>query len=213
MTSMPGTSPPPDSAASGEPLAPAAIRRRFVALPFAALLAGTASRAHAASIPAEPLAAMREGGCVLLLRHARTDPGVGDPPGFRLDACATQRNLSAEGRAQAQRLGAAMRSAGVALGPVRSSRWCRCLDTARLAFERVEPWPALDSFFDDRSDEPTRTAAVRAWALAFRGPGNAVLVTHQVNATALVGGWLEMGEVRVLRARAGELSTLGRFAV
>ncbi|HMS81661.1 MAG TPA: histidine phosphatase family protein, partial [Burkholderiaceae bacterium] len=78
--------------------------------------------------------ALRDGGCVLLLRHALTEPGVGDPPGFRIEACGTQRNLSAQGRAQAARLGASLRDAGVAIGPVRSSRWCRCLDTARLAF-------------------------------------------------------------------------------
>jgi phosphohistidine phosphatase SixA len=159
----------------------------------------------------ELLAVLRDGGCVLVLRHARTDPGVGDPPGFRLDACATQRNLSAEGRAQAERLGAVLRDAGVPIGPVRSSRWCRCLDTARLAFGRVEPWPSLDSFFADRSDARTRTDAVRAWALGFRGPGNAVLVTHQVNASALLGGWIETGEAIVLRARGDALETVGRF--
>ena len=166
----------------------------------------------AGAAPAGPLlGALREGGCVLLLRHARTEPGVGDPPGFRLDDCATQRNLSADGRAQAERLGATLREAGVAIGPVLSSRWCRCVDTARLAFGRVEPWPTLDSFFADRSGAEARTAALRAWALAFRGPGNAALVTHQVNVSALLGGWIDTGETIVLRPRGDSLATLGRF--
>ncbi len=164
-----------------------------------------------ATLPEPVLAALREGGCVLLLRHARTEPGVGDPPGFRLDECATQRNLSADGRAQAARLGATLREAGVAIGPVRSSRWCRCLDTARLAFGRVEPWPTLDSFFADRSGAEARTAELRRWALSFRGPHNAALVTHQVNVSALLGGWIDTGETIVLRPEAGSLVTLGRF--
>jgi broad specificity phosphatase PhoE len=162
-------------------------------------------------LPAPVLAALREGGCVLLLRHARTEPGVGDPPGFRLDDCATQRNLSADGRAQAERLGAALREAGIAIGPVRSSRWCRCLDTARLAFGHVEPWPVLDSFFADRSGADAQTAALRRWALAFRGPRNAALVTHQVNVSALLGGWIDTGETIVLRPDGGTLATPGRF--
>lgn len=176
----------------------------------AALLAGPGVAAAAPT--GSVLDALREGGCVLLLRHARTDPGVGDPPGFRLGDCGTQRNLSAEGRAQSARLGASLRDAGVPIGPVRSSRWCRCLDTARLAFGRVEPWPALDSFFGGRTGADAQTDALRRWVLAFRGPDNAALVTHQVNATALLGGWLEMGETVVLRARGDTLETVGRFA-
>jgi broad specificity phosphatase PhoE len=72
-------------------------------------------------------------GHVLLIRHAATDPGIGDPPGFQLGQCGTQRNLSERGRREAQALGVAMQAGGVTVGPVWSSRWCRCLDTARLA--------------------------------------------------------------------------------
>ena len=78
-----------------------------------------------------------EPGAVLLIRHALA-PGIGDPDGFRLDDCATQRNLSAEGRAQSRALGELLATRDVAAGPVLSSRWCRCVDTARLAFGRVE---------------------------------------------------------------------------
>jgi len=174
-------------------------------------LAGAWAPVRAASVPADLLDALRAGGCVLLIRHARTDPGVGDPPGYRVEVCSTQRNLSDEGRTQAERLGAGLRDAGVVIGPVRSSRWCRCLDTARLAFGRVEPWPVIDSFFDQRDAEPAQTRALRAWVLGFRGPGNAALVTHQVNATALTGESTSMGEVLVLRPASGALKVLGRF--
>src|SRR5512134_1262540 len=75
--------------------------------------------------------ALRAGGHIALLRHAAA-PGVGDPPGFRLEDCGTQRNLSAEGRAQARRIGEALRRRGVEVDAVYSSEWCRCLQTAEL---------------------------------------------------------------------------------
>jgi phosphohistidine phosphatase SixA len=141
----------------------------------------------------------RSHGLVVMLRHAVTEPGIGDPPGWRLADCSSQRNLSAEGRSQAQRLGEVLAAQGLRPTRVRSSRWCRCLDTARLAFGRVEPWPALDSFFDDRSGEPAQTASLRAALLAL-APGEVqAWVTHQVNISALTGEGTAMGEALVLR--------------
>ena len=93
---------------------------------------------------------LRGGGQVVLMRHASTEGGIGDPAGFRLDDCRTQRNLSTAGREEARRLGHAFKSRNIPLGRVLSSRWCRCLDSARLAFGTVEPWEPLDSFFNDR---------------------------------------------------------------
>jgi broad specificity phosphatase PhoE len=147
--------------------------------------------------------ALRGGGQVVLIRHASTVAGLGDPPGFRLDDCATQRNLSDAGRAEARRIGAAFRRHGIPVDRVLSSRWCRCLETARLAFGRVEPWPALDSFFDDRGREPEQTRAVLALMAESHVGGNLVLVTHQVNITALTGIVPAMGELIVLTPQAG----------
>jgi broad specificity phosphatase PhoE len=146
------------------------------------------------------------------MRHAVTTPGVGDPPGFRLEDCATQRNLTEAGRDEARRVGAAFRERGVPVGGVRSSRWCRCLETARIAFGRVEPWRAarqlLDSIFDDRSQEPERTRAVRALAGTRPARGNFVLVTHAVNIRALAGISPAPAELVVLTPDGG-----GRFRV
>lgn len=156
-------------------------------------------------------AALRAGGHVLIVRHAQTDPGIGDPQGFRLGECATQRNLSGAGRVQAEAMGRSLAARGVAIGPVLSSRWCRCLDTARLAFGRVEPWPPLDSFFGERSTEPAQTAAVRARVADWRGRDNLVLVTHQVNITALTSDIPAPGEALVLRpAGSGGFVLAGR---
>lgn len=77
---------------------------------------------------------LQRGGQVVLVRHAVTEPGVGDPDGFRLDDCGTQRNLSEQGRRDAQRLGEALRSRRVPVARVLASPWCRCVATARLAF-------------------------------------------------------------------------------
>jgi phosphohistidine phosphatase SixA len=160
----------------------------------------------------EVWAALRGGRHVVLFRHATTEPGVGDPPGFRVDDCATQRNLSEAGREESRRIGAAFRRHRVPVERVLSSRWCRCLETARLAFGRVEPWAPLDSFFDDRSREPEQTRAVRALIAEVRSDGNLVLVTHQVNITALTGVVPAPGEMIILRAELdGALRVVGRL--
>ena len=143
---------------------------------------------------------------VWLMRHAATEPGIGDPPEFRLGDCRTQRNLSAEGRAFSRDLGRRMAAQGVRLDGVLSSAWCRCLDTARLAFDahpqlnaRAEVWPALNSFFQGQGDEATQTAAVLARLRQTPPQRNLMLVTHQVNISALTGRGTSMGEVLLCR--------------
>jgi broad specificity phosphatase PhoE len=154
------------------------------------------------------------GGCAILMRHARTTPGIGDPPEFRLEDCSTQRNLSDAGRAQARRFGDEFVRRGIRIDEVRSSRWCRCLDTARLAFPRLEvqPLEALDSFFADGSTGGARTAALRDHLRALPATRRAVLVTHMVNITALTGESPAMGEALVVRTGAsGAGEVLGRL--
>ncbi len=149
-------------------------------------------------------------GTVVLMRHALA-PGTGDPPTFRLNDCATQRNLNAEGRDQARQLGAEFRRRRIVVRRVLSSQWCRCLETAKLLnLGTVEPVPALNSFFSDRSREPEQTAAVRRLIVEHRQhPGVVVMVTHQVNITALTGIVPSSGASVVVRATAaGEVDTI-----
>jgi len=145
-----------------------------------------------------PWQALREGRALLLLRHANA-PGLGDPPGFVLDDCSTQRNLDEHGRAQARRWGELLREKGLTRVRLLSSRWCRALDTAQqMALAPVEPLPALDSFFASPTSERLQTAALRE-ALTELEPGEvAVLVTHQVNITALTGIFPQSGEGLIL---------------
>jgi broad specificity phosphatase PhoE len=173
--------------------------RRWAALLAAAcaLVAGAALADEAAA-----WAALRAGGHVALVRHASTVAGLGDPPGYRLDDCSTQRNLSAQGREEARRLGERFRREGVAVEKVYNSPWCRCRDTAREAFGMSDDWEALSSFFDDRGREPGRTERVknRIGTYSTRRPGGTVvMVTHHVNIAALTGQGVGMGEVVVVR--------------
>ena len=173
--------------------APHPSRRQWLAL----AAAGAADLVRAQ--PPDPFwRLLRDGGCVVLMRHAQTEPGVGDPPNFNVNQCSTQRNLSAEGREQARRTGAAFQREGIRLDEVRSSAWCRCVDTAMLAFKKNTVWSPLNAFVspDDR-DEQTREVldAVQGWPTA----RNLALVTHHINVAALTGQTPAMGEILLTR--------------
>lgn len=157
--------------------------------------------------------ALQLGGCALLLRHAQTDPGVGDPPGFRLDQCSTQRNLSVPGREQAVRIGEALRRRGIVFDEVLSSRWCRCVDTARLVAPapRVRIFEPLNSTFNDRALEPAQSQALRGYLAGLGPPRRALLVTHQVNISALAQVFVAMGEGLVVRVEGGTVNVAGRL--
>ncbi len=149
-----------------------------------------------------------------ILRHAIA-PGGGDPSGFTLGDCSTQRNLDGRGRDQARAIGAAMRDAGITVDRVLTSQWCRSAETARLLnMGEVREEPALNSFFADRSTRDAQTAATRDLLAALPPEETAVLVSHQVNITALTGIYPRSGEVVVLRVgQDGEVVPVGRFLV
>ena len=158
-------------------------RRAFLA--GAVALAAWPARAFEDDIP---WARLRAGGLVLLMRHAATADGLGDPPGFRLGDCATQRNLSEAGRAQARHVGERLRDQRVPIANVYASPWCRCRETAELAFGVSEPWDPLASVFDMPDREPEFTERVRKRIASYvRKPprGNVVMVTHNVNIAAI----------------------------
>lgn len=157
--------------------------------------------------------ALRAGGHAILMRHADA-PGGGDPPGFVLGDCATQRNLSDAGRTQAKRAGEILKAAGVRFDRLLSSRWCRTLETARLlGVGAVEPYAPLDSFFSDAAAGPGRTSAV-AGQLQEIGARTYMMVTHQVNITALTGIFPASGEMIVVKpdaANPGRPTVVGRI--
>lgn len=132
-------------------------------------------------------ALLKKGGQVVLIRHALTDPGVGDPPGFRLDDCGTQRNLSTEGRNEAQRLGAAFRARGIPIARVLSSPWCRCLDTAQIAFGGAKVDTALSNLFGQGDNRERQLAAFRELVMTAPQQGNLILITHGSTTAAFTG--------------------------
>lgn len=185
------------------------LRRRPLLL-WPLVVSGGGARADAAAA----VRALRAGGAVLALRHALA-PGTFDPPGFRLDDCRTQRNLDDSGRAQARALGERLRRLGLEPLAVRSSPWCRCLDTARLAFGRAESWAALGS---PRGSSETTSAdhlrQLRQALAARRGTaGFEVWVTHGFVLQALAGSSTASGDGFVLRGdAAGGVSLVAPFS-
>jgi phosphohistidine phosphatase SixA len=148
-------------------------------------------------------AALAKGGHVALVRHGSAPPGGGgDPPGFRIDDCATQ---------QARALGEAFRRHGVPVDRIQSSPWCRCLETARLmALGPVESVMAVAS--SERS--PERLVVLKQMVADWRGPGTLVLVTHALTVRALVGIMPEQAEIVVVRPRPGDqagMAVVGRI--
>lgn len=178
----------------------------ILALAYALIAGPTASAADEAVL----WQALRTGGHVAIMRHALA-PGTGDPRAFALRDCTSQRNLSEEGRVQAARIGDRFRANGVASARVHSSQWCRCLDTARLLeLGPVGELTALNSFFERRERGAPQTRALKVWLAAQPAGPALVLVTHQVNVTALTGVYPTSGEIVVIqRSPNGGIAVLG----
>lgn len=180
------------------------------------LLSLPLSLARAWGAEEDALSWLRRGGVVLVLRHARA-PGTFDPPGFRLGDCSTQRNLSEEGRAQARQLGAYLKSRQLTPSRVRSSPWCRCVDTAELAFGSVERWAALGSpqGASEQANAQAMTQLRQAVQQAGQRPGQfEVWVTHMFVQSALVSGDTASGEGLVVGADGqGQPRILATFSV
>lgn len=145
---------------------------------------------------------LRAGGCVFMIRHALTEAGIGDPPEFTIGQCQTQRNLSREGRTQAEQLGQWFTRHSLQPRQVLSSQWCRCQDTARLAFGRYADLPALNSSFNTSERQPAQTAQLRQLLRGVPAGQFDVWVTHQVNMTDIAQAWPAMGEAFVLDKQA-----------
>lgn len=156
-------------------------------------------------------ALLREGGQVVLLAHGNA-PGATDPAGVDLDNCRTQRNLSDRGRQQARRIGALFAARAERVEQVYSSRYCRCLDTARLAFgeESVEEMEALDLIAAPERAEAAN-AAVMEVIRNYSGSGNLVLVTHPENIEALVGHRTREAEAVIVVPTEEGLHVAGRI--
>ena len=186
----------------------------------ASVWVGISAPAHADD--AALLREMRQGGVAILMRHTQTTPGVGDPPGWRLADCSSQRNLDEAGIAHAKRIGRWFADRKLRPTLVRNSPWCRTRETARLAFGRSNDWAALSNIFEDRSAADLQAAELRHWMAKLKRGELVVLVSHGSMIGHLVGVALAPGEAVVVRPDAKAernrdgavpLVVLGRFLV
>ena len=158
--------------------------------------------------------ALKAPGAIALMRHALA-PGGGDPDGFALGVCSTQRNLSDQGRDQARRIGAALRTEGIAFDAVWASEWCRSFETAELVgMGEVVARPMLNSFFAGRGARQGQTSDTLKALSQLSPDARVLLVSHQVNITALTGVVPRSGEIIVAQRRTnGTLEVTGRVNI
>jgi phosphohistidine phosphatase SixA len=156
--------------------------------------------------------ALRAGGHVALMRHADAPGGVGDPPDFRVEDCATQRNLSAKGRADAEKIGLRLKGEGIAFEKILSSPWCRCIDTARLMdLGTVETEATFGNVVVLKDQRQALTTGARALITQWTAGGNLLVVTHGANIHALAGVWLASGEIVVVKGGSDRAEPVGRL--
>jgi phosphohistidine phosphatase SixA len=156
--------------------------------------------------------ALRAGGHVALMRHADAPGGVGDPPGFHVEDCATQRNLSAKGRADAEKIGSQLKGEGIGFEKILSSPWCRCIDTAKLLnLGTVETEATFGNVVVLKDQREALTAGARALIARWTAGGNLLVVTHGANIQALTGVWLASGEIVVVKGGSDRAEPVGRL--
>ena len=178
------------------------------------LFAGVAAAAPASD--AELVAALQRGGNVIYFRHADTGPASPDPPTADLTRCETQRNLNDNGRAQAQDIGRQFRRLRIPVGAVLSSQFCRCKETAQLAFGRFEVVPTLTGVARGPELAQARRSAsegLRVLLSTVPPEGeNTVLVSHGFNLIDLEGLYLStQGEAAIYQSDgAGGYSLFAR---
>jgi len=179
---------------------------------------GNAQAASAAPHPAAPsgvatLADLAQRNMLVIIRHANA-PGVGDPPGYNLDDCSTQRNLDDKGREQAAAIGRAWKQAGIFPTRVWTSAWCRCIETAqRMELGPVALLPQLNSSFEDSGSRARQTDALFKFIKGLKPNGGPYLmVTHQVNISAISNDWVETGAGIVLDLKPDGTWTLRKLA-
>lgn len=145
---------------------------------------------------------LNDGQHVLLMRHADA-PGYGDPKGYQLEKCSTQRNLGDYGKKQAGLIGEWLKNQGIASANVISSPWCRCIDTAKLMnIGTLQISPALGSFFDDMSLERQQTKELEKLiqtTMNSNSKAPLILVTHHVNILAYTGKVVNVGDMVLVK--------------
>ena len=162
-------------------------------------------------------AALKEGGKVVLMRHAHVDLGAGNPLKLEPGNCDAEVNLSRRGREQAKRIGEAFRARRIPVGDVLASPYCRAIDTGMLAFGRATPASFLvvpEAVSSERAKLDTEQTLQLIAQL--KGPRNLVMITHRPNIEQISLETTEQGELVVLKPKeGGDFDVVGKvfFAV
>ena len=152
----------------------------------------------------------KNGDKIILIRHSKA-PGFGDPPGFKIKDCKTQRNLSKEGIDQSKKIGKLFQKNQIKIDQVLSSQWCRCKDTAKYAFKNFKEFSALNSTFQPPYDKNAKKQIkeLKDFIQKWNGKGgNLVLVTHYVIITAITDVVPRSGEIVIIDKNFNSLSTI-----
>ena len=146
----------------------------------------------------ELINSLKEGGKVVFIRHAYA-PGNGDPKGFTLKNCLSQRNLNQSGIEQAIQIGLFFKRNKIKIDKVLSSEWCRCKDTAKYAFNGYKTFDALNSFYDARfaKNKVKQIKNLKKFISNWHSKKNLVLVTHFVVISETLGTGSASGEIIV----------------
>ena len=141
---------------------------------------------------------LKEGGKLIFIRHAYA-PGNGDPTNFNLNDCSTQRNLSNEGRKQAKHIGKFFTKNNIEIGDILSSEWCRCKETAKIAFENFSTNSFLNSFYNAKyaKNKDKQVRALNNYIKNFENNKNLILVTHYVLISEILNYGPSSGEIVV----------------
>ena len=141
---------------------------------------------------------LEDGGKIIFIRHAYA-PGSGDPNNFNLNDCSTQRNLSDEGRKQAEYIGEFFRKKKIKIDKVLSSEWCRCKETAKIAFKNFSTNSFLNSFYSSKfaKNKDKQVKALKEYIKKFKSDKNLVLVTHYVLISEILNYGPSSGEIVV----------------
>ena len=151
-----------------------------------------------------------EGDKIILIRHSLA-PGGGDPPGFKIDDCKTQRNLNRKGINQSKKIGKLFKKNKVPIDQVLSSQWCRCKDTAKYAFSDYKEFTALNSIFQSpyNKNEGKQLKELYNFVKRWDGKGkNLVLITHYSIITAVTNAVPNSGEIVVADKNFKVLATI-----
>ena len=146
----------------------------------------------------ELLNQLEDGGKLIFIRHAYA-PGSGDPNNFNLNDCSTQRNLNDEGRKQAEYIGEFFRNKKIKIDKVLSSEWCRCKETAKIAFKNFSTNSFLNSFYSSKfaKNKDKQINSLKDYIIKFKSDKNLILVTHYVLISEVLNYGPSSGEIVV----------------